>query len=107
MPHQVSHVFKVFCSCFLCLQDFTPDRGDVLGPYLRRHLQEASVMSESLISLSVHQEPGRLFYSHIPRGLDVRINEMLQPIFSVSRIQCCESLQCGCRLPAHQQGGPR
>eukprot|EP00439_Symbiodinium_sp_Y106_P039174 s4486_g4.t2 len=27
-------------------------------------------------------EPGRLFYSHIPRGLDVRINEMLQPIFS-------------------------
>ncbi|CAE7211106.1 ppiA [Symbiodinium necroappetens] len=28
------------------------------------------------------EEPGRLFYSTIPRGLDVSINEMLQPIFS-------------------------
>ncbi|CAE7773132.1 ppiA [Symbiodinium pilosum] len=27
-------------------------------------------------------EPGRLFYSQMPRGLDVRIHEMLQPIFS-------------------------
>lgn len=30
----------------------------------------------------MHMEPGRLFFSEIPRGVDERIQHMLQPIFS-------------------------
>eukprot|EP00418_Pyrodinium_bahamense_P023674 CAMPEP_0179150316 /NCGR_PEP_ID=MMETSP0796-20121207/72894_1 /TAXON_ID=73915 /ORGANISM="Pyrodinium bahamense, Strain pbaha01" /LENGTH=124 /DNA_ID=CAMNT_0020851277 /DNA_START=99 /DNA_END=473 /DNA_ORIENTATION=+ len=30
----------------------------------------------------MHMEPGRLFFSEIPRGIPERIKEMLQPIFS-------------------------
>lgn len=42
------------------------------------HVSYKIYLKDRLMSL----EPGRLFFSEVPRGIDQRIQEMLQPIFS-------------------------